>query len=92
MTNTLILLRPGQSEWNEKNLFTGWVDVGLTDRDGNARFNPPTLRGVAQRDGFLHDGRARSLREVFTTHNHPGHGDPLSDAELADLLAFLNSL
>ena len=28
---TLILLRHGQSEWNEKNLFTGWVDVGLTD-------------------------------------------------------------
>ena len=27
---TLILLRHGQSEWNLKNLFTGWVDVGLT--------------------------------------------------------------
>ena len=31
MTNTLILLRHGQSEWNDKNLFTGWVDVRLTD-------------------------------------------------------------
>jgi 2,3-bisphosphoglycerate-dependent phosphoglycerate mutase len=29
-TRTLVLLRHGQSEWNEKNLFTGWVDVGLT--------------------------------------------------------------
>ena len=28
---TLVLLRHGQSEWNEKNLFTGWVDVGLTE-------------------------------------------------------------
>ncbi len=28
---TLVLLRHGQSDWNEKNLFTGWVDVGLTD-------------------------------------------------------------
>jgi 2,3-bisphosphoglycerate-dependent phosphoglycerate mutase len=27
----LILLRHGQSEWNERNLFTGWVDVGLTE-------------------------------------------------------------
>jgi len=27
----LVLLRHGQSEWNEKNLFTGWVDVGLTE-------------------------------------------------------------
>jgi 2,3-bisphosphoglycerate-dependent phosphoglycerate mutase len=29
---TLILLRHGQSEWNELNLFTGWVDVRLTER------------------------------------------------------------
>jgi 2,3-bisphosphoglycerate-dependent phosphoglycerate mutase len=28
----LILLRHGQSEWNEKNLFTGWVDVALTEK------------------------------------------------------------
>jgi 2,3-bisphosphoglycerate-dependent phosphoglycerate mutase len=28
----LVLLRHGQSEWNAKNLFTGWVDVGLTDK------------------------------------------------------------
>jgi 2,3-bisphosphoglycerate-dependent phosphoglycerate mutase len=28
--HTLVLLRHGQSDWNEKNLFTGWVDVGLT--------------------------------------------------------------
>src|SRR3954464_1815571 len=27
----LVLLRHGQSVWNEKNLFTGWVDVDLTD-------------------------------------------------------------
>jgi len=29
---TLILLRHGESEWNAKNLFTGWVDVDLTDK------------------------------------------------------------
>ena len=29
-TSTLILLRHGESEWNAKNLFTGWVDVDLT--------------------------------------------------------------
>jgi 2,3-bisphosphoglycerate-dependent phosphoglycerate mutase len=27
----LVLVRHGQSEWNLKNLFTGWKDVGLTD-------------------------------------------------------------
>ena len=28
---TLILLRHGESDWNRKNLFTGWVDVDLTE-------------------------------------------------------------
>jgi 2,3-bisphosphoglycerate-dependent phosphoglycerate mutase len=28
---TLILLRHGNSEWNQKNLFTGWVDVPLSE-------------------------------------------------------------
>ncbi|MDQ3053617.1 MAG: phosphoglyceromutase [Actinomycetota bacterium] len=31
-TGTLILLRHGESHWNRANLFTGWVDVGLTDK------------------------------------------------------------
>jgi 2,3-bisphosphoglycerate-dependent phosphoglycerate mutase len=29
---TLILLRHGESMWNAKNLFTGWVDVALTEK------------------------------------------------------------
>lgn len=32
MTYTLVLLRHGESEWNAKNLFTGWVDVPLSDK------------------------------------------------------------
>ncbi|MBJ8347858.1 phosphoglyceromutase [Antrihabitans sp. YC2-6] len=32
MTGTLVLLRHGESEWNALNLFTGWVDVHLTDK------------------------------------------------------------
>jgi 2,3-bisphosphoglycerate-dependent phosphoglycerate mutase len=43
MTNTLILLRHGQSDWNQKNLFTGWVDVRLTEQG----------RGEAARAGEL---------------------------------------
>ncbi len=31
MSGTLVLVRHGQSEWNLKNLFTGWRDVDLTD-------------------------------------------------------------
>lgn len=30
--HTLILVRHGESDWNQKNLFTGWVDVKLTEK------------------------------------------------------------
>ena len=30
--HTLILLRHGNSLWNQQNLFTGWVDVDLSDQ------------------------------------------------------------
>jgi len=30
--STLILIRHGESEWNAKGLFTGWVDAGLSER------------------------------------------------------------
>jgi 2,3-bisphosphoglycerate-dependent phosphoglycerate mutase len=31
-TGTLVLLRHGESEWNKSNLFTGWVDVPLSEK------------------------------------------------------------
>ena len=34
-TNKLVLIRHGQSIWNEKNLFTGWKDIGLTKKGIN---------------------------------------------------------
>jgi 2,3-bisphosphoglycerate-dependent phosphoglycerate mutase len=43
VTYPLVLLRHGESEWNAKNLFTGWVDVGLTDKG----------RTEAERGGLL---------------------------------------
>jgi 2,3-bisphosphoglycerate-dependent phosphoglycerate mutase len=43
MTSTLVLLRHGESDWNAKNLFTGWVDVDLTAKGS----------GEAQRGGEL---------------------------------------
>ena len=30
MPRTLVLLRHGQSTWNEENRFTGWTDVDLS--------------------------------------------------------------
>lgn len=52
MTNTLILLRHGQSEWNEKNLFTGWVDVRLTEQGRREAANAGRLLAEA---GLLPD-------------------------------------
>ena len=43
MTIKLILLRHGESEWNAKNLFTGWVDVRLS----------PSGEAEAKRGGVL---------------------------------------
>jgi 2,3-bisphosphoglycerate-dependent phosphoglycerate mutase len=28
----LVLIRHGESTWNQEDRFTGWIDVGLTDR------------------------------------------------------------
>ncbi len=32
MSGKLLLVRHGQSDWNLKNLFTGWTDVDLTEK------------------------------------------------------------
>jgi YVTN family beta-propeller protein len=66
-------------------------DVGLDDKLGKRRFNPPTLRGVGQRGPYFHDNRAASLEEVFREHNHQLNRELSADA-LKDLLTFLRSL
>ena len=41
----LILLRHGESEWNAKNLFTGWVDVRLSQKgEAEAKRGGPLLK------------------------------------------------
>jgi hypothetical protein len=65
--------------------------VGLTDEVGNHVFNPPSLRGVSQRDCLLHDGRAHALEDVFRKERHP-RGLELTSQEIFDLVLFLKSL
>src|SRR5436190_5325156 len=52
---TLVLLRHGESEWNQKNLFTGWVDVGLTAKgEAEAQRGGELLREVDLLPDVLH--------------------------------------
>jgi 2,3-bisphosphoglycerate-dependent phosphoglycerate mutase len=45
--STLILLRHGHSEWNAKNLFTGWVDVDLNEQGVTEAFRGAELLAEA---------------------------------------------
>ena len=40
--SNLVLIRHGQSEWNKKNLFTGWKDPELTELGIEKRFKQVT--------------------------------------------------
>ena len=52
---TLILLRHGESEWNAKNLFTGWVDVDLNEKGmGEARRGGQLLQEAGLLPDVLH--------------------------------------
>jgi 2,3-bisphosphoglycerate-dependent phosphoglycerate mutase len=64
---TLVLLRHGESEWNQKNLFTGWVDVGLNDKGrGEAARGGALLRERDLLPDVLHTSVMR--RAVETAH------------------------
>ena len=70
------------------------TDVGT---GGGASFQVPGLRGVAWRAPYMHDGCAATLADRFTNPACGGgdrHGvtSQLSGADVADLIAYLQSL
>jgi 2,3-bisphosphoglycerate-dependent phosphoglycerate mutase len=67
MTHNLILLRHGNSVWNQKNLFTGWVDVDLSDQGRNEAKRAGELLGES---GLTPDVLYTSLlkRAINTAH------------------------
>ncbi|MGN0885682.1 MAG: hypothetical protein ACI4RT_01665 [Candidatus Spyradenecus sp.] len=71
-------------------------DLGLGIRDEQGRkFDVPTLCEVWRTAPYLYDGRARTMREVLTTHNPEDlHGatSSLSEQELSDLEIYVLSL
>ncbi|GAA1722035.1 phosphoglyceromutase [Propioniferax innocua] len=67
MTARLILLRHGESEWNAKNLFTGWVDVDINEKGvGEAQKAAELLKGEGLLPDVLHTSL---LRRAIHTAN-----------------------
>lgn len=67
----------------------------LSPREPDGRYDTPTLVELWRTAPYLHDGRAATLEDVLTTHNpEDAHGSvsPLSEKEIADLIAYLKSL
>lgn len=68
MAMELILLRHGESEWNAKNLFTGWVDVSLSEKGvAEARRGGTLLRDRGLLPDVVHTSL---LRRAIHTANH----------------------
>jgi 2,3-bisphosphoglycerate-dependent phosphoglycerate mutase len=64
---TLILVRHGESQWNEKNLFTGWVDVDLNEKGlGEAKRAGELLKDKGVLPDVLHTSL---LRRAIKTAN-----------------------
>ena len=66
-TATLILLRHGESQWNALNLFTGWVDVDLTDKGRSEALRAGEL--IAAQDRQPDVLYTSLLRRAITTAN-----------------------
>ncbi len=66
MSATLVLLRHGESEWNEAGRFTGWVDVPLTERGRREAYRGGELLAEAGLlPGMVHTSLLR--RAIQTT-------------------------
>ena len=67
MTGKLILLRHGESEWNAKNLFTGWVDVDINEKgEAEARKAAELLASEGLLPTVLHTSLLR--RAIHTAY------------------------
>ncbi len=70
--------------------------VGLEEPDDAYKgYNPPSLKGVYDKDPYLHDGRSKTLHDALKGPHSPqevtGLGE-FSDAEMDDLIAYIKSL
>lgn len=78
-----------------------WTDgkihiIGLEIPEDRYRgYNPPSLRGVYDKDPYLHDGRSKTLRDALGGPHSPENvsgTEKLTDRELDDLIEYLKTL
>ena len=62
------------------------------DRADDMMFKVPSLRNVAKTAPYFHDGSAKTLEEAVRMMADNQLGQPLTDAEVGSLVAWLNSL
>jgi CxxC motif-containing protein (DUF1111 family) len=71
-------------------------DVGTASAlDTHMAFDVPHLNNIYDASPYLHDGRARSLEEIWTVYNpqdRHGRTNDLTKAELNDLIEYLRTL
>jgi len=64
---TLVLLRHGESQWNQENRFTGWVDVPLSERGRlEARQAGETLKAAGLRFDRAYTSALRRAQDTLT--------------------------
>jgi mono/diheme cytochrome c family protein len=68
------------------------TDNSTTSVGTGGAFQVPSLRGLSFRPPYLHDGRAQTIRDRFDGNDAHGSTSQLSAAELADLIAYLQTL
>jgi cytochrome c peroxidase len=78
------------------------ITKGTLDEAWPGTFKVPTLREVARRPPYMHDGSLRTLREVVAYYNRGANPNPylsafitplgLTSAEIDDLVTFLEAL
>lgn len=82
----LVLVRHGQSEWNKKNLFTGWKDPNLTDlgiEEAKKAGNLLRERGLAFDIMFTSDlFRAQETGRIILEQMNLGHIEVIKDQSL----------
>ena len=67
----------------------------LSETDDPILFDTPHLNNIFASAPFLHDGKAKTLEEIWTVYGEDdkhGHVNDMSKTELNDLIDYLNSL